>query len=218
MTKADVDVVRTVMEAFARRDAPTVEALQDPEFEFRSVLAGLTGGSYRPGEVERYYADIDEQRQAVPADERLPYVVLLLDRWEGFISDLSEVDVGRLNDRMLGLLREGASVGIHVVVAGDRSWRATLTRRHAQILTHLAGAGPRGLDACALSVLVHGDAEHVVTARAEVSRLRRAVGALVAGAVVVAAVGAAAWFYPVWTARVIPYDAWRLRMWFGSWI
>lgn len=67
------------------------------------------------------YADIDEQRQAVPADERLPYVVLLLDRWEGFISDLSEVDVGRLNDRMLGLLREGASVGIHVVVAGDRS-------------------------------------------------------------------------------------------------
>ncbi|QCW50350.1 GAF domain-containing protein [Nocardioides dongxiaopingii] len=70
--------------------------------------------------------------------------------------------------------------GVLDVVAGDRSWRATLTRRHAQILTHLAGAGPRGLDACALSVLVHGDAEHVVTARAEVSRLRRAVGALVA--------------------------------------
>ena len=67
------------------------------------------------------YADIDEQRQAVAPDERLPYVVLLLDRWEGFVSDLAEVDVGRLNDRMLGLLREGASVGIHVVVAGDRS-------------------------------------------------------------------------------------------------
>ena len=67
------------------------------------------------------YADIDEQREAVPEDERLPYVVLLLDRWEGFVSDLAEVDVGRLNDRMLGLLREGASVGIQVVVAGDRS-------------------------------------------------------------------------------------------------
>ncbi len=67
------------------------------------------------------YADVDEQRRAAPEDERLPYVVLLLDRWEGFVSDLSEVDVGRLNDRMLGLLREGASVGIHVVVAGDRS-------------------------------------------------------------------------------------------------
>jgi len=61
VTKADVDVVRTVMEAFARRDAPTVEELQDPEFEFRSVLADLAGGSYRVGEVERYYADIDEQ-------------------------------------------------------------------------------------------------------------------------------------------------------------
>jgi ketosteroid isomerase-like protein len=57
----DVEVVRTVMEAFGRRDAPTVEGLQDPEFEFRSVLADLTGGSYRAGEVERYYADIDEQ-------------------------------------------------------------------------------------------------------------------------------------------------------------
>jgi len=67
------------------------------------------------------YADIDEQRQAVVEDQRLPYVVLLLDRWEGFVSDLAEVDVGRLNDRVLGLLREGASVGIHVVVAGDRS-------------------------------------------------------------------------------------------------
>jgi ketosteroid isomerase-like protein len=61
VTKADVDVVRTVMEAFARRDAPAVEALQDSEFEFRSVLADLAGGSYRRGEVERYYADIDEQ-------------------------------------------------------------------------------------------------------------------------------------------------------------
>lgn len=67
------------------------------------------------------YADIDEQREAAAPDERLPYVVLLLDRWEGFVSDLSEVDVGRLNDRMLGLLREGASVGIHVIVSGDRS-------------------------------------------------------------------------------------------------
>jgi S-DNA-T family DNA segregation ATPase FtsK/SpoIIIE len=67
------------------------------------------------------FADIDEQRQAAAPEDRLPYVVLLLDRWEGFVSDLAEVDVGRLNDRMLGLLREGASVGIHVVVAGDRS-------------------------------------------------------------------------------------------------
>lgn len=47
---------------------------------------------------------------------------------------------------------------------------------------------------------------------------RRAAGALVAGAVVVAAVLAAAWFHPVWTAEVVPHSAWRMRMWFSSWI
>jgi ketosteroid isomerase-like protein len=61
VSSENVDVVRRVMEAFARRDAPAVTKLQDPEFEFRSVLADLIGGSYRAGEVERYYADIDEQ-------------------------------------------------------------------------------------------------------------------------------------------------------------
>jgi len=67
------------------------------------------------------YADIDEQRAGTDAAQRLPYVVLLLDRWEGFVSDLAEVDMGRLNDRMLTLLREGASVGVQLVLSGDRS-------------------------------------------------------------------------------------------------
>ena len=67
------------------------------------------------------FADIDEQRRAASPGERLPYVLLLLDRWEGFVSDLSEVDLGRLNDAMLTLLREGASVGLQVVMTGDRS-------------------------------------------------------------------------------------------------
>ena len=61
MSDEDVEVVRTVMEAFARRDVSAVTELQDPEFEFRSVLADLAGGSYRAGEVERYFTDIDEQ-------------------------------------------------------------------------------------------------------------------------------------------------------------
>lgn len=47
---------------------------------------------------------------------------------------------------------------------------------------------------------------------------RRLRGAVVAGSFVVAAVGAAAFFWPVWTAQVIPYSAWRIRMWWGSWI
>jgi ketosteroid isomerase-like protein len=61
VSEQDVDVVRMVMEAFAHRDSVALRELQDPAFEFRSVLAGLDGGSYRAGEVERYFADIDEQ-------------------------------------------------------------------------------------------------------------------------------------------------------------
>ena len=58
-------------------------------------------------------------------------------------------------------------------------WIAPLTRRHAQILTLLHSAGPAGLSAGRLSRLLYGDDQHVVTVRAEVSRLRRAIGALV---------------------------------------
>ena len=46
---------------------------------------------------------------------------MLLDRWEGFTPTLGEVDGGRLTDEVHVMLREGASVGIHLVLAGDRS-------------------------------------------------------------------------------------------------
>ncbi|GAB3851172.1 GAF domain-containing protein [Nocardioides maradonensis] len=65
-------------------------------------------------------------------------------------------------------------------VSGDESWRTALTRRHADILGLLAAAGARGLTAAELSTRLYGDAEHLVTVRAEISRLRRAVGALIA--------------------------------------
>ncbi len=67
------------------------------------------------------FADIDEQRNSATNDEKLPYVVLFLDRWEGFMSDLSELDLGALFDAMMTLLREGASVGVHVIMTGDRT-------------------------------------------------------------------------------------------------
>jgi dolichyl-phosphate-mannose-protein mannosyltransferase len=47
---------------------------------------------------------------------------------------------------------------------------------------------------------------------------RRLAGAVAAGFVVVAAVVALAWFWPVYVADVIPYSAWRARMWLASWI
>jgi len=65
-------------------------------------------------------------------------------------------------------------------VRGDgEPWRVPLTRRHAEILTLLHAAGPAGLSAGRLSRLLYGDDQHVVTVRAEISRLRRGVGALV---------------------------------------
>ena len=66
-------------------------------------------------------------------------------------------------------------------VRGDgEPWRAPLTRRHAEILALLHAAGPDGLSAGRLSRRLYGDAAHVVTVRAEISRLRRAIGAVVA--------------------------------------
>ncbi|MGY1836584.1 transcriptional regulator [Blastococcus sp. SYSU DS0510] len=62
------------------------------------------------------------------------------------------------------------------------SWRTPLTRRHAEVLVLLQRAGRAGLTAAGLSTALYGDEEHCVTVRAEVSRLRRVVGALVATA------------------------------------
>lgn len=58
-------------------------------------------------------------------------------------------------------------------------WRVSLTPRHADILRLLAAAGTEGMSAARLSRALFGDDEHLVSVRAEVSRLRRAVGALV---------------------------------------
>ncbi|HET6967054.1 MAG TPA: GAF domain-containing protein [Ornithinibacter sp.] len=61
-------------------------------------------------------------------------------------------------------------------------WRASVTPRHAAILRLLARSAPEGLSAAALSRALFGDDEHLVTVRAEVSRLRRVVGAIVVSA------------------------------------
>ncbi|MFD8786243.1 dolichyl-phosphate-mannose--protein mannosyltransferase [Kitasatospora sp. NPDC059599] len=50
------------------------------------------------------------------------------------------------------------------------------------------------------------------------SRERRRIGAIGAGAVVLAIVGCFAFFYPLYTAEVIPMSSWQDRMWFTSWI
>lgn len=63
--------------------------------------------------------------------------------------------------------------------ADGRPWTVELTPRHAQLVRQLAQAGPEGLSASRLSLALYGDVDHEVSVRAEISRLRRAVGALV---------------------------------------
>jgi S-DNA-T family DNA segregation ATPase FtsK/SpoIIIE len=71
------------------------------------------------------FADIGEQRAAVAsAEERLPHIVILLDRWEGWTPSLGELDHGALSDELFTFLREGASVGIHLIITGDRTLMA----------------------------------------------------------------------------------------------
>ena len=70
-------------------------------------------------------------------------------------------------------------VPVLVLRSDAEPWRTTLTRRHAEVLVLLHRAGPAGLGPAALSTALFGDEEHLVTVRAEVSRLRRVVGGIV---------------------------------------
>ena len=67
------------------------------------------------------YADLAEQRRLAPPDARLPYLLLLVDRWEGLVQAYQDVDMGRRIEELLRLLREGPAVGLRAVVTADRS-------------------------------------------------------------------------------------------------
>ncbi|WP_370869217.1 FtsK/SpoIIIE domain-containing protein [Streptomyces sp. CRCS-T-1] len=87
------------------------------------LLARLTGELARRQEMlaARGSADLTELRRALPEDERPPHIVLFIDRWEVFDKQLGEYDSGNLLSGVQNLLRDGASVGIHLVMTGDRA-------------------------------------------------------------------------------------------------
>ncbi len=70
--------------------------------------------------AEAGYASLTELR-AASGGQRLPWLVLMLDRWEGFVAAFEGYDYGRLIESMMQLLREGPAVGLRAVVTGDRS-------------------------------------------------------------------------------------------------
>lgn len=67
------------------------------------------------------HADIAEQRTAAESDDRLPYLVLLLDRWEGYLAQFESTDGGTLVEQVMQLLREGSAVGLRAAFTGDKS-------------------------------------------------------------------------------------------------
>ncbi|MBI1377273.1 MAG: phospholipid carrier-dependent glycosyltransferase [Frankiales bacterium] len=54
--------------------------------------------------------------------------------------------------------------------------------------------------------------------KADASPRRRTVGAAVVGTFLLFAVALSGFFYPVWSAGVIPYHSWSIRMWFPTWV
>ena len=50
------------------------------------------------------------------------------------------------------------------------------------------------------------------------SHTRRRIAIFAIASLVVTMTLASAFWWPLWTAQVIPYDLWRAHMWFDSWI
>ncbi|MGA4990513.1 FtsK/SpoIIIE domain-containing protein [Nonomuraea bangladeshensis] len=68
--------------------------------------------------AEAGHASLAEYRQA---GHRLPWLVFMMDRWEGFVAAFESYDYGRLIEALLQLLREGPAVGLRAVITSDRS-------------------------------------------------------------------------------------------------
>jgi len=67
------------------------------------------------------FADLSEQRAAAPEAHRLPYLLILLDRWEIFVSTFESFDSGRLVDQWLQILQEGPASGVCLALSIDRT-------------------------------------------------------------------------------------------------
>ncbi|WP_217140665.1 FtsK/SpoIIIE domain-containing protein [Streptomyces sp. AC627_RSS907] len=62
-----------------------------------------------------------EQRATAAPQDRLPWMVLLLDGWEGFASTFEAYNYGQLLEAAQRIFREGSAVGLKVVMTADRS-------------------------------------------------------------------------------------------------
>jgi S-DNA-T family DNA segregation ATPase FtsK/SpoIIIE len=77
--------------------------------------------------AEAGFSSVTEQRISVERELRIPRIVVLFDQWEGFINGIGDNGQSPIALSLLGLLREAASVGIHMVITGDRSLLSSRT-------------------------------------------------------------------------------------------
>jgi DNA segregation ATPase FtsK/SpoIIIE, S-DNA-T family len=101
------------------------------------------------------FSSISDQRAAVSPEQRLPYILVLLDRWEGFTAEFEALDGGRLVSAVQHLMREGPGVGLRLVVTGDRTAtsprfaslaeRMIMLRLNDRTTYSMAGLNPRHL-------------------------------------------------------------------------
>ncbi|GLX95578.1 FtsK/SpoIIIE domain-containing protein [Herbidospora sp. NBRC 101105] len=68
--------------------------------------------------AEAGFASLAEARAAGLKE---PWLLLMIDRWEGFVAAFENYDYGRLVDGVMQILREGPAVGLRAVVTSDRS-------------------------------------------------------------------------------------------------
>ncbi|WP_406488687.1 FtsK/SpoIIIE domain-containing protein [Streptomyces phaeochromogenes] len=71
--------------------------------------------------AEKGQSSAAEQRAAAEPEDRLPWMVVLIDGWDAFRLAFENYDYGRLVEAAKRLFREGAAVGVKVVLATDRS-------------------------------------------------------------------------------------------------
>jgi S-DNA-T family DNA segregation ATPase FtsK/SpoIIIE len=79
----------------------------------------------------RLDAELTRRQAATSVERPPPWLVLLVDSWEGFAQAYDGVDQGRPAELLLRLVREGGAAGIRVVLTGDR---ALLTARIAALV------------------------------------------------------------------------------------
>jgi S-DNA-T family DNA segregation ATPase FtsK/SpoIIIE len=75
--------------------------------------------------ISRGLTHIAEQRSQPGEASPWPYIVLLVDGWEGFTDAFHEHNDGQVEQALMELLRSGGAVGLTVIMTGDRSALST---------------------------------------------------------------------------------------------